>query len=236
MRHLILSVVAAIAIIANGSQAEDRPPSRADQAGAEVRLPKTLSGKRQWLKEQAAKGVPEAQQRRAVQQVIDRLTAEQVDGAIKEVLAQQLPPAADAQQVLQEAQWELARARALRQYLEQLVLMQQGRVGYAPVITWLPEGTQLGASAMVSPDGRHVRINANPFFSSIGPVYTYNWSTGETYLQPQYPVQNRNPGYPNGASNNSYGGIPQWHLPPKQNPNNNVRVWYDGLRTRVEPK
>ena len=53
-------------------------------------------------------------------------------------------------------------------------------VGYFPVITWLPEGASLSARAVVSPDRRHVRMSVLPFFSSIGPVHTFNFMTGET--------------------------------------------------------
>jgi hypothetical protein len=53
-------------------------------------------------------------------------------------------------------------------------------VGYFPVITWLPEGTSLSAQAVVSPDRRHVRMSVLPFFSTIGPVHTFNFMTGET--------------------------------------------------------
>jgi hypothetical protein len=70
-------------------------------------------------------------------------------------------------------------------------------VGYAPVVTWLPEGTSFGASAVISPDRRYVRTNVMPFFSSVGPVYSYNLNTGETRWMPQYsqPYYNYNP-YP----------------------------------------
>ncbi len=53
-------------------------------------------------------------------------------------------------------------------------------VGYQPVITTLPTGTSLGVGGIISPDGRHVRINAQPFFSSVGPVYTFNPVTGQS--------------------------------------------------------
>jgi hypothetical protein len=53
-------------------------------------------------------------------------------------------------------------------------------VGYQPNITWLPTGATLNAAAVVSPDGRHVRVNAQPFFSHVPAVHTYNLRTGET--------------------------------------------------------
>ena len=36
----------------------------------------------------------------------------------------------------------------------------------------------MSASAVISADRRYVRINAVPFFSSIGPVSTFNFATG----------------------------------------------------------
>ncbi len=54
-------------------------------------------------------------------------------------------------------------------------------VGYRPVVTWLPEGASLGVGAVVSPDRRYVRINAQPFFSSVGPVQTFQFHSGPSY-------------------------------------------------------
>jgi general secretion pathway protein D len=48
------------------------------------------------------------------------------------------------------------------------------------VITWLPEGASLTAQGVISADGRHVRMSLMPFFSTIGPVDTFNFATGET--------------------------------------------------------
>ena len=49
------------------------------------------------------------------------------------------------------------------------------RVGYAPVIIWLPQGASLGVSAVVSHDRCYVRIGCNPMFSKIGPVRTFSY-------------------------------------------------------------
>jgi hypothetical protein len=51
-------------------------------------------------------------------------------------------------------------------------------VGYRPVITTLPEGTNFQASAVISADRRYVRITSTPFFSLIGDVSTFNFATG----------------------------------------------------------
>ncbi len=53
-------------------------------------------------------------------------------------------------------------------------------VTYVPQVTWLPSGVSLGASAVVSPDRRHVRMSLSPTFFSIPRVDTYNLKTGKT--------------------------------------------------------
>ena len=52
---------------------------------------------------------------------------------------------------------------------------------YAPIVQWFPQGVHFNASAVLSPDRRHVRMNLNPFFSSIGQVYNYNVNNGAYY-------------------------------------------------------
>lgn len=89
-----------------------------------------------------------------------------------------------------------------------------GPVGYRPIIGWLPSGPQLNVGPVsVSADRRYVRIPIQPFFSSIGPVHTFNYATGQ-YRQIWNPQQ----GYitPNGANNNSSATpqrtLPRWYL------------------------
>ena len=53
-----------------------------------------------------------------------------------------------------------------------------GAVGYQPIISTLPEGTNLSITAVVSADRRYVRINANPLFSGVGAVTQFNFSGG----------------------------------------------------------
>lgn len=62
-------------------------------------------------------------------------------------------------------------------------------VGYRPVITTLPEGTNFSAFAVVSADRRYVRFNGTPLFSSIGEVVSYTFQGTNT-----------------GAMNNNTGG------------------------------
>jgi hypothetical protein len=60
----------------------------------------------------------------------------------------------------------------------------RGGVGYQPVIQTLPEGTNMSATAVISADRRYVRISATPFFSTIGPVNTFNFATGQEGTDP----------------------------------------------------
>ena len=55
---------------------------------------------------------------------------------------------------------------------------RSGAVGYQPVITTLPEGTNMFAQAVVSADRRYVRITTTPLFSGVGQVTQFNFSGG----------------------------------------------------------
>jgi hypothetical protein len=57
-------------------------------------------------------------------------------------------------------------------------------VGFMPVITTLPEGTNMTATAVISADRRYVRITALPLFSLIGDVSTFNFATGQGGTNP----------------------------------------------------
>jgi hypothetical protein len=192
---------------------------------------RTTAQKRQWLRRQAAVGLRDKAKIQQLQARIDRLTPQQVDAMMNAVLAQQLPED-QQQQLLQQAQLELYRAQLLQQAManEWWWRNNGGAVGFMPVITWLPEGTSFGAGAVISPDGRYVRVSSSPFFSSVGPVYTYNLATGETRPWPPY------------GSYPYYGSQPSAYPPyavgvqPAQRPQQSQpRVWHDGLRTRVGP-
>ncbi len=80
--------------------------------------------------------------------------------------------------------------------LEQRSAYGRRPVGYAPVVTWLPSGASMGASAVVSPDRRYVRVNAQPFFSQVGPVNTFTYQNPGAYRYPYpYPQQYAYPQY-----------------------------------------
>ena len=75
----------------------------------------------------------------------------------------------------------LARRQAMRD--GRFFAGRRGAVGNRPIITTLPEGTNLTVqSAIVSPDRRYVRISIPPFppiTSGVGDVSTFNFATGE---------------------------------------------------------
>ena len=54
-----------------------------------------------------------------------------------------------------------------------------GAVGYRPVITTLPEGTNMFVTGVVSADRRYVRISPSPQFTAIGEVFTFNSVSGQ---------------------------------------------------------
>ena len=58
------------------------------------------------------------------------------------------------------------------------VFRRQAAVGFRPVITTLPEGANMGATAIISADRRYVRISPTPLFSNVGDVTTFNFSGG----------------------------------------------------------
>ncbi len=160
--------------------------------------------KREWLRKQLLADADNAAARRDINAKLDRMTARQIDDLVDHYHRQ-----------LAQAQLELEQALAVRRQLEQQRhYYQNGNVGYAPVITWLPSGASLGVGATVSPDRRYVRVNANPFFSSVGPVHTFNWHTGQTtVLPPQH-----------------------YHAHQPPTPSAYPETWYDGLRQRVGPR
>jgi hypothetical protein len=59
-----------------------------------------------------------------------------------------------------------------------LPFFRSGATGYQPVITTLPEGTNMMAQAIVSADRRYVRVTTVPLFSGIGQVTQFNFSGG----------------------------------------------------------
>jgi hypothetical protein len=73
-----------------------------------------------------------------------------------------------------------------------------GAVGFRPVITTLPEGANLAATAVISADRRYVRITTLPLFSKIGKVLAFNIITGR--------ITDGNPDVGNNAGGGGGGG------------------------------
>ena len=60
----------------------------------------------------------------------------------------------------------------------------RGPVGYRPVITTLPEGANMTATAVISADRRYVRITAVPLFSQVGDVVVFSLQSGVVQVMP----------------------------------------------------
>jgi hypothetical protein len=177
-------------------------------------------GKRDALHKALVAPLNDAGQRHLVGQQIDHLNNAQVDRLFKGLVAR-------IQQLEEIQQRLLAREQAAWNHMRQdqwlWAQMMQNRawgnrsVGYRPIITWLPEGTNMTARAVVSPDLRHVRISVNPFFSRIGSVDTFNYHTGHT--QRIY-----TPSHPGSGMHGGGGAAPTQQRRP-------VPEWYKRIRT-----
>ena len=160
---------------------------------AEVWEAWTPRQKRAWIYERLVAPVRDVVQR---QLYVAKLAAME-DVELDRTIASQFRQAAFAQQL------------AARQ--SQVGWGRAGVVGYRPMITWLPSGTQFSASGLVSRDRRHVRMSLTPFFSTIPRVDTFNYRTG--------------------VSRNVYGAQPRV---PRRSAADDVRprhAWYKNIRT-----
>ena len=114
-------------------------------------------------------------------------------------------------------QQQLLYRQRLMQQQQQLLQNRHGHsggVGFRPIVTWLPTGTNFTANAVVSPDRRYVRMSLAPFFSSIPRVDTFNYHTGQSRN-----IYNSTPGYTQSSS------APRT---PQLRPGNS---WYKKIRT-----
>ena len=89
------------------------------------------------------------------------------------VLAQQLASTSDADIIERLAADRILAARGL------LGSQFQQAVGFRPVVTPLPEGTNLTATGVISADRRYVRVTASPLFSGVTDVFSFNFVEGE---------------------------------------------------------
>ncbi len=188
---LFLLIASCPLIAAATCQADEKPVGnsrRVDNARpsqerlAEVRRAATEK-RREWLRKHLTAELRDKNQIVQLNAQLDRLDDRQVD--IAAVRLQEQLDRRSSRDVTSRAARNLARARETRDRLRRMAAARYAaaaasRRGFFPVITVLPQGVSMTASAVVSPDRRHVRITVNPFFSSIGPVDTFNFFTGET--------------------------------------------------------
>jgi hypothetical protein len=162
---------------------------------------------------------------------VDRMQPGQIRGLRDILNPQQLALLGQRQQQMNN--WIVRQWRAQQMWLQQNAFgampfgglpwnFRQPQVAYMPIVTWLPQGTQFTANAVVSPDRRHVRMSLNPIFSSIGPVYHYNMNNG-AYYRPNYGYSNsanvRAASYNSPSKNNSnQQQIPAWYRKIRNNP------------------
>jgi hypothetical protein len=162
---------------------------------------------------------------------VDRMLPGQIRGLRDILNPQQLALLGQRQQQMNN--WIVRQWRAQQMWLQQNAFgampfgglpwnFRQPQVAYMPIVTWLPQGTQFTANAVVSPDRRHVRMSLNPIFSSIGPVYHYNMNNG-AYYRPNYGYSNsanvRAASYNSPSKNNSnQQQIPAWYRKIRNNP------------------
>jgi hypothetical protein len=100
-------------------------------------------------------------------------TAGKQQAVSRAILAQQLDSLSD-----DGAMADLAVARRLQQGGLPF-FGGRGAVGFMPVISTLPEGTNMSAIAVVSADRRYVRVSPTPLFSTIPEVNTFNFASGQ---------------------------------------------------------
>jgi hypothetical protein len=192
MNRILLSIAALLLLVSSAS---------AQFAGNPLTW--SVTRQRAWLRSQIAASVSDPD-------------------ALKDAVAK-LEHMSDAQVLaLVEARTQFLQQQAYRNALARQYYGNpygRGVVGYRPVITTLPQGASLSAGAVVSPDRRYVRINATPFFSSIGPVRTFNTYNGQTRIYPNYAQP--------------YNGSVYGQTQQNRSSQSNMRVWFDGVRTRV---
>jgi len=183
------------------SQADDGVaavrPGAGDESNSAARLSAVRRAatekRREWIREKVTAELRDPNQIAALNAQLDALDDQQVDVAAARLLEQL--DKRQSHEDLRRAVNEMARASEAREAARRLAAARHAAgsspAGFFPVITVLPQGASLTASAIVSPDRRHVRISVNPFFSTIGPVDTFNFYTGETRRLPPYNPQLR---------------------------------------------
>ncbi len=184
-----LSVVALLAVIVT---AQEQQPAQGP----------SLEAKRQFVRTQMIREFADSLDENLLTEIDRKVAAmspERIDQLVKNY--QKRDEAVQEVQTgearLQQSRDEAFRQAKIAEYQQRLAAARAGggvggRPGFAPVITTLPSGTQLGASAVVSPDRRYVRMSLQPFFSSVGPVQTFTFQNSTPYRPPvQIPLRAR---------------------------------------------
>jgi hypothetical protein len=196
MRRFNLALCATISLCSAGSLlAQHEPADDVDLSNA------PLETKREWVRTQMvrefASGL-DSEKLKKIDDTVANMSQVRIDQLVKNYAKRQQSQA-DAQ--TQDARLAEQRDEAYRQaliagYQARLAAARAGgNPGFAPLITTLPSGASLGASAVVSPDRRYVRMSLTPFFSSVGPVQTFTFANPVPY-RPQYAPQRQRRGVP----------------------------------------
>ncbi|MEX0585931.1 MAG: hypothetical protein WD176_04770 [Pirellulales bacterium] len=120
----------------------------------------------------------------------------------REILAQQLGGVVDPRAIAALSSGRDAQIAALTGNGNTIIPfpIRMGAVGFRPVITTLPAGANLVATAVISADRRYVRITMLPLFSKIGKVLAFNIITGQiTNGNPSFDVDAGDAGNIGGA-------------------------------------
>ena len=129
------------------------------------------------------------QDQRVINATVDSVAQAKMVRQSQTILAQQLAAANDQQAaaVLTQAQSAGSSSAAAASQMQQDVPYVfpaawanglHGAVGYQPLITTLPSGTNMSATGVVSADRRYVRVTTMPVFSSISSVSSFNVASG----------------------------------------------------------
>ena len=179
-------------------------------ADAKAALPADAETRREWLYQRLTVRITSRREKLKIKTKLKRLT----DGQVHELFDHY-------QHKFEERELRVAKARLAqaleakhRLQLELDAVRRPAAVGFAPVVNWLPVGAGFAAGGLIGPRGRHVRIQANPFFSNIQRVDNFWWGYGH----------------------HTGCGCRRCHVPvvirpPRPAPKPRPRVWYDGLRT-----
>ena len=141
---------------------------------AATKVERLTAKKRRWLKKGFAIQMNNRQQVRAMKKRIKDMSPEEIDRLVQQVqtrLAQ-----IHQQRYRQAVAYRNHLRRQQRAYMD---IARRRNVGFAPVITWLPQGASMTAGAVVSPNRRNVGVNVQPFFSTIGREHTFNMKKGQ---------------------------------------------------------